>query len=134
MARLSLDKEGGAFFDLKISQRSEGFGAIAHLRVPKGVGRSSLVLHESFFWGTDTSECRAFIDGMNSKKGGVTFLRNGSTFFSFWRKPSGQVLFEARCFTGNGEIAYRMEVTSAELRCFYDKLKRICEGMMPADD
>ncbi len=65
MARLSLDKEGGAFFDLKFSQRSEGFGAVAHLRVPKGVGRSSLVLHEDFFWGADTAECIAFVDGMH---------------------------------------------------------------------
>ncbi len=121
MARLSLDKEGGAFFDLKISQRPEGFGAIAHLRVPKGVGRSSLVLHAEFPWDGNLSES-------------LTFLHNDSVHFSFQRSSSGRVFFEARCFVGGGDIVYRAEVTSMEMRSFHDKLKLICEGILPTDD
>lgn len=130
MARLVFDNEGSAFFDIKLSRREGGYGAIAHLKVPKGIGRSSLVLHEEFFWREHPDECKAFIDGLAAGRRGVTILRNDCTFFSFWRKGSGRVLFEARSLIGPGEIAYRAEVSAEDVSRFHGMLDAICAGML----
>lgn len=131
MARLNFDKDGEAFFDLVLSDRDEGFGAIAHLRVPKGMGRSSLVLHEEFNWGESPGECKSFIAKLNPQEGGqgIAFLRNDASYFSFWRRPDNSILFEARCFTGCGEISFRANVTADDVACFHRKLAEICEKM-----
>lgn len=135
MARLNFDKGGEAFFELILSDREEGYGAIAHLRVPKGAGRSSFVLYEEFSWGEDVGECKSFISRLDPEKGGqgIAFLRNDTAYFSFWRRPDGSILFEARCFTACGEIAFRAEVTAESVACFHKKLERTCEAMMRAE-
>lgn len=128
MARLQLDQRGEAFFDLILSRREEGYGAIAHLRVPKGAGRSTLVLHEEFAWGEDPEECKRFIKRLGEGQGGqgITFLRNDAAYFSFWRRPDGTVLFEARCLTGCGEVLFRAEVGPADVERFHRKLEEVC--------
>ena len=136
MARLKFDTKGEAFFDLILSDREEGYGAIAHLRVPKGENRSSFVLHEEFSWGNDPGECKNFIARLNPAAGGhgITFLRNDSAYFSFWRRPDNTVLFEARCFTGCGEVAFRADVTVAAVACFYKKLEQSCAAIIREDN
>lgn len=139
MARLNFDSSGEAFFELILSDREEGYGAIAQLRVPKGAGRSSFVLYEEFAWGDSPGECKSFIERLNpaSDGQGISLLRNDSAYFSFWRRPDGQVLFEARCFTGSGEVGFRANVTAEAVACFYRKLIEICEKMarnVPKDE
>ena len=131
MARLQLDQRGEAFFDLILSRHDEGYGAIAHLRVPKGAGRSSLVLHEEFAWGEDPEECRRFIARLDPRQGGqgITFLRNDAAYFSFWRRPDDTVLFEARCLTGCGEVLFRAEVGLDAVECFHRKLTEVCRRL-----
>lgn len=134
MARLNFDTGSEAFFELILTDREEGYGAIAQLRVPKGAGRSSFVLYEEFVWGDDPGECKSFIARLNPAAGGhgISFLRNDSAYFSFWRRPDGSILFEARCFTACGEIGFRADVTSEAVACFHKKLERTCAAMCRA--
>ena len=131
MARLQFDQEGEAFFDLILSKHDEGFGAIAHLRVPKGAGRSSFVLHKEFAWGNDPGECQRFIAHMDPGQGGqgTAFLRNDTAHFSFQRRSDGMILFEARCFTDCGEVAFRAEVAQDDAQRFYHKLEEVCRKL-----
>lgn len=125
MARLQFDHEGDAFFDLILSNHDEGYGVIAHLCVPKGAGRSSFVLHEEFAWGNDPGECKRFVQRLDPGQG-TAFLRNDAAQFSFQRRSDGMILFEARCFTDCGEVAFQTEVAQDDAQRFYHKLEEVC--------
>ncbi len=131
MARLNFDKKGEGFFELILSDREEGYGAIAQLRVPKGPGRSSFVLYEEFSWGVDPGGCKSFIAKLDpgGSGQGIAFLRNDTAYFSFLRRPDNTVLFEARCSTISGEIAFRANVPAETAALFYHKLEAICRKL-----
>ena len=131
MARLKFDQKGEGFFDLLLSDREEGYGAVVTLRVPKGPGRSSFVLYEEFVWGKSPGECREFVAKLDAKGGGqhIAILKNDTAYFSFLRNPGGKLLFEARCFTKSGEIAFRVDVGAASAELFHRNLEATCRKL-----
>ena len=131
MARLQFDRKGEGFFDLMFSDRAEGYGAIVHLRVPKGPGRSSFVFHEEFVWGESPDDCAEFVAKLSPDVGGqgIAILRNDTAYFSFLRGPVGALLFEARCFVGAGELTFRANVPAAAAKLFHGKLEATCRKL-----
>ncbi len=132
MTRLILDSTKAAFFDLTLAQREEGVGVIAQLRVPGGIGRSSLVVHEEFLWPDGFAECRAFIHRLNTDelRKGAALLRNARVLFSFWQLPDGAILFETRAIVDGGEITFRTHLDANSVRRFHQRLQTICDSLV----
>jgi len=131
MARLNFNRGSGAFFELILTDREEGRGAIVHLRIPKGAGRSSFVFHEEFVLGKGPDDCLEFVAKLSPEGNGqgIAILRNDTAYFSFLLNPDGKLLFEACCSTGFGELAFRANVAAGAAGLFHRNLEAVCRKL-----
>ena len=124
MARLNLDKEGLAYFDLILSSNSDGCVANALLKIPKGYGRSGLVLYETFLLGSGLQGCCDIV-GFVDKSVKCAKLKNDSTCFLLTRRCKKQVSFEVRRMAGDGEVIFRTVLDESDVNSFINRLASV---------
>ena len=121
MARLILNKDAKAFFDVKLSLRGSDIWAVAQLRVPKTDHCSGFLVHDEFMLG-DKSHCeKLFCQKLNSSEDTLEFRHAALRFILGW-KEGGSAEFKSVCDGDECTMAICKVLSTEEVKTFIKRL------------
>lgn len=128
MARIQLDKGDMNFLDILLTSQPEGFGAVVTLKIPKGEGRSGIVLYREIAFGKDHAVAARFIEDMFGPPANQN--RPQKPLNIFFRPVSDETVdLEVDWYDESGRIAFSRDMPRERVLKFRKILESVCRSI-----